>query len=904
MGLPPGTRIGSYEVVGPLGAGGMGEVYRARDARLGRDAAIKILPEAFLTDADRVARFEREARTLASLNHPNIAGIYGIEGSAIVMELVEGEDLSELLARGPVPLVDALKTARQIASALEAAHEQGIVHRDLKPANVKVRPDGTVKVLDFGLARPGGSGDASGSIANSPTMTSPATAFGMIIGTAAYMSPEQARGKAVDRRADVWAFGVVLYEMLSGRRAYPGSEVSDVLASVLKDTLPLDGVPPETPAAIRRLLRRCLEKDRADRLDSMATARLEIADAMAPGSDDAPAATAAVAPNRSRTMLIAAVAVIAASALTGFVVWRVRTPAPAQPIAFALAPPLGEVLQVNVNQPALAISNDGRRIVYAIGVVGKTLVVRSLDQFADLPLANLGTQPRSPFFSPDDKWLGYFAASSSGGGARLMKVAPTGGAPLEIATVQGNLRGASWGRDNTIVFASTAWESGLLRVSAEGGDPEVLTKPDTAAGEVDHQWPAMMPDGRHVVFTVSRVSTQGALELQRDIAVLDLATRNVRVIKQGASYPRLAATTHLLFVTDRGVFAAPFDPVACEFRGEAVRVIEDTVVKPSSGGADVEVSNAGVLTYIAGGSVTVRSLAWIDQHGVETPMSAPERGYQDFKLSPDGTRAVVTLTDGGESSIHVYDLTRGTLSRLTPPDEFGSAPVWSSDSRFVYYRSYSRGGRGFGLSRVSAAGGGSPELILVEKDNVTLTPTGATPDGRSLLLRTNAGVRTEVQILNLDGTPSPKRLVADPDGSEDGRVSPDGRWLAYTVRVGSGGGGQVFLRPFPNVTDSRVQVSINGGARPVWAANSRTIFYSGTRESGGIWRVDLAANGQLGKPVLMLAPDTDVSQVIDIATGGDRFVRIRPVIDKTKTNELRVVLNWFEFLKQKMAGGK
>ncbi|HQX82410.1 MAG TPA: serine/threonine-protein kinase, partial [Vicinamibacterales bacterium] len=288
MGLPPGTRIGSYEVVGPLGAGGMGEVYRARDARLGRDAAIKILPEAFLTDADRVARFEREARTLASLNHPNIAGIYGIEGSAIVMELVEGEDLSELLARGPVPLVDALKTARQIASALEAAHEQGIVHRDLKPANVKVRPDGTVKVLDFGLARPGGSGDASGSIANSPTMTSPATAFGMIIGTAAYMSPEQARGKAVDRRADVWAFGVVLYEMLSGRRAYPGSEVSDVLASVLKDTLPLDGVPPETPAAIRRLLRRCLEKDRGDRLDSMATARLEIADAMAPSSDDAP----------------------------------------------------------------------------------------------------------------------------------------------------------------------------------------------------------------------------------------------------------------------------------------------------------------------------------------------------------------------------------------------------------------------------------------------------------------------------------------------------------------------------------------------------------------------------------------------------------------------------------------
>jgi len=315
---------------------------------------------------------------------------------------------------------------------------------------------------------------------------------GMIIGTAAYMSPEQARGKAVDRRADAWAFGVVLYEMLSGRRAYPGSEVSDVLASVLKDTLPLDGVPPETPAAIRRLLRRCLEKDRADRLDSMATARLDIADAMAPGSDEALAATAAVAPNRSRTMLRTAAAVVVASAITGFIVWRVRTPEPAQPIAVALAPPRGEPLQINVNQPALAISHDGRRIAYIYGNAGSTLVIRSLDQFGEIPLTNLGEQPRSPFFSPDDKWLGYFSASSNSVGARLMKVAPTGGAPLEIAKVQGNLRGASWGRDNTIVFGSTAGESGLLRVSADGGDPEVLTQPDTAAGEVDHQWPRLV----------------------------------------------------------------------------------------------------------------------------------------------------------------------------------------------------------------------------------------------------------------------------------------------------------------------------------------------------------------------------------------------------------------------------
>jgi hypothetical protein len=411
-----------------------------------------------------------------------------------------------------------------------------------------------------------------------------------------------------------------------------------------------------------------------------------------------------------------------------------------------------------------------------------------------------------------------------------------------------------------------------------------------------------MPDGRHVVFSVSRSSTQGVLEVQRDLAVLELATRSVRVIRQGASYPRLVATGHLLFVTDRGVFAAPFDPVSCEFRGEAVRVIEDAAVKPTSGGADVEVSDAGVLTYIAGGSVTARSLAWIDERGVETPMSAPERGYQEFKLSPDGTRAVVITNDDGEASLQVYDLTRGSLSPLTT--EFGLAPVWSIDGRFVYYRSYTRGSRYFGLSRVSAAGGGSPELILAEKDNLPLTPTGATPDGRSLLVRTLVDGRPEIQILNLDGTPSPKRLVADPDGSEDGQVSPDGRWLAYRARVGSSGLGHVFLRPFPNVTDSRVQVSIDGGSRPVWAPNSRAIFFTGADRSG-IWRVDLSGNGQLGKPVMALAPSSsEVGQVIDIATGGERFVRIQPVIDSAKTNELRVVLNWFELLKQKMVAGK
>ncbi len=915
MALSPGSRVGSYEIVGPLGAGGMGEVYRARDNRLGRDAAIKILPDAFLNDADRVARFEREARTLASLNHPNIAQIYGIEGDgspagigetrppigpsvqALVMELVEGEDLSEILARGPVSLADALPIARQIASALEAVHEQGIVHRDLKPANVKVRPDGTVKVLDFGLARSGGSIDGSGSIANSPTMTSPATAFGMIIGTAAYMSPEQARGKAVDRRADVWAFGVVLYEMLSGRRAYPGSEVSDVLASVLKDTLPLDRVPADTPASIRRLLRRCLEKDRADRLDSMATARLEIADAMTPGRDDLANSTAESEPGRPRSMrptIIAGAAVVVASAVTAFIVWR--PPESPQPIAFALAPPGGETLQVNLNQPDLAISHDGRLIAYGHGGNDSTIVVRMLDEFGDRPLTNLGELPRSPFFSPDDQWLGYYSGPSNGVGARLMKVTPLGGTPIEIVPVGSNLRGAAWSQDDVIVFATGNLETGLSRVSASGGEPEVLTRPDATADEVDHFWPVIMPDGKHVVFSITR-RTAG-LDRATDLAVLDLATRKSRVIRKGGSYPRFVATGHLLFATDAGVYAAPFDPVACEFRGEAVRVIENVAYKTTSGAADFDVSDAGTLTFIAGSSASLRTLAWVDRNGTTTPIPAPPHTYDDVDVSPDGTKAALTRSDNGMPSLYVFDFARGSLTAITPPLHVGQFPVWSPNGRDVYYRGVVDGTAG--IYRVSAAGASAPVRILETQAGVNMGPTGITPDGQSLLLTVQAPPG-EIHLLNLAGNSSPTRLVADPVSSTNGLVSPDGRWVVYTVSAE--GPVNVFMRPFPNVNGDRVQVSVGVGTNPVWSSDSRAIYYV-EQGRNGVWRVDVAPNGQLGAPVSILPRRTADAQQIDYVTGAGRIIRVRPVETTGKGNELRVVLNWFEMLKQKMAGGK
>jgi len=897
MSLIPGTRIGSYEIVGPLGAGGMGEVYRARDARLGRDAAIKILPDAFVGDTDRVTRFEREARTLASLNHPNIAGIYGIEGSAIVMELVEGEDLADLLARGPVPLADALPIARQIASALEAAHEQGIVHRDLKPANVKVRPDGTVKVLDFGLARPGGSIDGSGTIENSPTMTSPATAFGMIIGTAAYMSPEQARGKVVDKRADVWAFGVVLYEMLSGRRAYAGNEVSDVLASVLKDTLPLERVPADTPASIRRLLRRCLEKDRADRLDSMATARLEIADAMTPGRDDVSARMALHDSDRPRVRrwaFIAAAAVVVGSALTGVIVWQVRTPAPVPPTALVLAPPGGVPIQLNANQPDLAISRDGRRIAFGGGASETAIVVRTLDGFDDRVLSNLGVGPRSPFFSPDDRWLGYFSGPSNGVGGRLMKVAPQGGTPVAIGLVGSNLRGASWGPDDTIVFASIDAQTGLLRVSASGGEPEVLTRPDAAADEADHRWPVIMPDGKHVVFTITR--GPGAQARGTDLAVLELATRTWRVIRKGGSYPRYVATGHLLFATDAGVYAAPFDPVACEFRGEALRVIEDVAYKPTSGAANFDVSDEGTLTYITGSLSGMRTLAWVEPNGSLTPIPAPPRTYEGVAVSPDGTKAVVTVADAGDPSLYVFDFARGSMTPITPPAQFSMSPVWSPDGRDVYYRGDEDGT--VSIYRVSAAGGSAPVRILEGTTDGNMAPSGLTPDGRSLIFSLSEEGRRETHVLNLAGGSLPTRLVADP-GSWGGKVSPDGRWIVYTVQTD--GPTAVFMRPFPDVTGDRVQVSIGEGENAIWSSDSRAIYYLGPGRRG-VWRVDVATNGQLGAPVVVLEGTRSALQ-FDVVTGTGRIIRVHQVEMAGKASELRVVLHWFERLKQTIAGG-
>ena len=539
MALAPETKLAEYEILAPIGAGGMGEVYRARDRKLGRDVAIKVLPDLFAADPERLARFEREAKLLASLNHDNIATLYGFGESDsirfLAMELVEGETLAERLDRGPMELEEALALFRQIALALEAAHEKGVIHRDLKPANVKITEDGKIKVLDFGLGKTLAPAPSEEDLSQSPTAAYSGTMGGVIMGTAPYMSPEQARGKTVDQRTDVWAFGCVLYEALTGKKPFEGETVTDTLAAVVRAEPEWSALPQTTPSSIRRLLRRALTKERARRLPHMGSARLEIDDA----GDETSVETVAE-PSRQRRLPLA-LAVLLLVAITGFAVWAITRPSAPRLVRLVISATPDEVLFRGGNPPSVAISPDGTHIIYRND--RRQLRIRALDRFEASSLANRGT---NPFVSPDGEWIGFFADGA------LKKVAIRGGPAITICRVDGFPRGASWGPDDTIVFAF-AGSNGLRRVSALGGEPETLTVVDRESGETNHRWPEVLPDGEAVVFEVDR---SGGIEAS-SIAVLSLGTGDVRELLTGGSFPRYAPTRHLVYAGLNTLWAAP-----------------------------------------------------------------------------------------------------------------------------------------------------------------------------------------------------------------------------------------------------------------------------------------------------------------------------------------------------------
>ena len=675
MPLTSGTRLGSYEIKDSLGDGGMGEVYRARDTKLHRDVAIKVLPEVFAGDPDRLGRFEREAHTLAALNHPNIAQIYGLEGSALVMELVDGEDLAARIARGALPLDESLAVARQVADALEAAHDHGIIHRDLKPANIKVRADATVKVLDFGLAKAIAHPEtgAANRAVMLATVTSPMmTHAGIILGTAAYMAPEQARGHAVDKRADIWAFGCVVYEMLTGRRAFGGDNVTDTMAAVVRGEPDWAALPGDTPASIRRLLRRCLEKDRKRRLADAADARLEIEAAQSPDADDG---RIVAAPQQARRLAVPIVATAIVSLLAGAaVVWRAtRSTPPAAPVVrLQAALPAQTTLSIGVVGSEVAISPDGARIMYvAQGATSSPpqLFVRTMDRGETSPIA--GTeQALSPFFSPDGEMVAFARDGS------LLRIGVRGGSATTIcAGCAPGFLGGAWAEDGTIVFARGGGGGGLLRLRQDGQISPVTSRAD---GESRHGFPSILPGGA-VIFTAYHDGNVPA-----DIVVMDPKTGQRRVLVRGGHQPRYVPPGYLVFSTAGALHAVRFDLSRLEVVGTPVPVV-DRVITKTTGGTDFAVSRNGSLLYASGDPVTpVDTFAWVDRDGREEAIRVPPHVYVMVRVSPDGQYAVFDARDE-DFDLWLWDFRRRTMERLTSQPESDGYPVWSrNENRRLY----------------------------------------------------------------------------------------------------------------------------------------------------------------------------------------------------------------------------
>ena len=896
-----GETLGPYRVLEKLGEGGMGEVYRARDPKLARDVALKVLPESFASDPERLGRFEREARALASLNHPNIAQIYEIEEApppspgqsgvrALVMEFVEGEDLAGRLARGPMSADEALPIVRQIAEALDAAHGAGIVHRDLKPANVMVRDDGTVKLLDFGVAR---ALDAAGPVSeptgrdpgNMPTVTTPAemTRAGVILGTAAYMAPEQARGKPVDDRADIWAFGCVLYEMLTGRRLFAGETVSEVLAAVLRQEIEWTALPADTPEAVRRLLARCLVRDPKRRLRDIGDALLDLEPETGPGASAGTAPVAGVARRRS---VLAWFAGIAAAALLGVVGgWLLRVPpAPTMPVTrFEVHLPASHTLYVGLNA-GLALSPDGQRVaIGAFATDSPELLVRTLDEFAPhvLPGTEHGT---TPFFSPDGQWIGYLATDR-----KLRKVRASGGQPEVISAAPAATAGA-WGPTGTIVFDSP---TGLMQVSADGGTPAPLTKVATGSGEIGHLAPRWLPDGRAVLFTVlGRAGSQ--------LAVVPA--------EGGAHRTLLDGTTALGIVEGRlvhgcgsAIVATPFDLEHLTAGAPAQVLVTD--VRRAGPRVLADLATNGTLAFQPAFSSDY-ALVWLTRAGLVVPAFGERAAYDAPRLAPDGGRVAVGISDDdGGSDVWIVDLQRGTRVRLTS-DGRSRFPIWLRDGKRVLVTTTRDDGRSE-VRSLSSDGTASPEVVGASER--LMHAESVSPDGGVLAVaeRIDGAAwpailgRRHFSFLPLGDT---RRLsLSLPEGVVGAVYSPDGRWLACAAD--ESGLRAIHLIP-AHGTGPRVLVSSSGGWQPAWSPDGHELYY---RASNRIMRVGVdPVTGRVSQPTPLFDSaftsfrGSDLFRAqYDVARDG-RFLMVR---SEGPRDQVRVVLNLHTVLQQPSASG-
>jgi eukaryotic-like serine/threonine-protein kinase len=876
--IAAGSRIGPYEILSALGAGGMGEVYRARDSRLGREVAIKVLPDTFARDPERMARFGREAQLLASLNHPHIASVYGVEETngvrALVMELVDGPTLAERIAAGPIPVDEALPLARQMTDALEAAHDRGVIHRDLKPANIKLTAGGQVKVLDFGLAKAVEPSHGSGELAHSPTM-SVGTQAGLVLGTAAYMSPEQARGRPTDRRTDIWGFGCVLFEMLTGRPTFGGESVTDLIAAIVKEDPDWAALPADTPPAIRHLLRRCLKRDQKQRLHDIGDARLEIEEAIANPGSSAHAASAGVRRGDRRLLVGLAAAAVLFLGIAGVLAWRITRPVAALPIIHFTINTAAGLELAPAGFPVVALSPDERRIAYTAARDGgeSQIYVRLLDSAAVTALA--GTERADkPFFSPDGRWIAFTADN------KLKKVSVDGGQPVTLCDAEWG--GGWWGADDSIVF-TPHYTSGLWKVRASGGTPEKLTDPDTSKGELGHWWPQLLPDGRHVLFTA--FSTP--LERSR-IVVYAIESRTQRVVAEGAVFGRYAASGHLLMARAESIVALPFDPVRAETVGAEVPVLDDVGRYLTNGVAQFGVSPNGMLAFVPRSEQDVNSeLVWLDRKGNATPALTLRRRISEARLSPDNRRLALTIEDDNRD-LWTYDFDRGVLGRVTfgAASDFGAR--WTPDGRRVFFASEKPVFHVYGKPAVGTA----PDEPFVAGAYDTV-PYAVSPDGRFLVYReSHPKTRDDLWLLPLSGDRKPKPLVNGQFDEYGGDISPDGRWLAYTSE--ESGRPEVFVQPFPEATD-RWQISSGGGQSARWSPDGRELMYAALNPTRLV-----AVAVRPGSEFAAGAPSTvHVGRLLDYDIARDGRVLLVRRDSQAPPPSIHIVLNWFEELRAK-----
>ena len=890
MTLAAGTRLGPYEILSPLGAGGMGEVYRARDAKLNREVAIKVLPEAVAEDAERLARFQREAQVLAALNHPHIAAIYGLEKvgnfEALVLELVEGETLAERIAAGPIPIDEALAIARQIADALEAAHDKGIVHRDLKPANVKVTPQGKVKVLDFGLAKALTGDRSSPDVTHSPTLTAAATQAGVVIGTAAYMSPEQARGKAVDKRADIWAFGTVLFEMLSGRKAFEGETVSDTLAAVLKTDPDWSALPPQTPAIVRKVLRRCLERDRDRRLHDIADVRIEIEEGRDSGVESGsplPPAARPASPFRRLLLAVGALIVFLAGLGVGSrLLSRSAVPQAASPVRFTIRPPAPVK---DILNPALA--SDGTFVVYEGRIEGQSRLFLHRFDALDSRLLPGSEGASLPFVSPDGRWIGFKQ------GGKLKKVAVAGGDALTLCEVPGGST-AAWLADGTVLF-SPSWLDGLWTVSSEGGKTRRLTTLDTAHGEKGHFWPRPLPGGRSALFTVWRA---GAGLNDSSIAVVDVATGKHRILFPGAD-ARPMPPGHVVYYRAGAYHAIPFDFTALRAMGDPVPVLSEAAeLNPDAGNQlPVDVSSTGALVFVPGHLYSEGTLAWAEPGRAAERLSFAPHSYDSMSLSPDGRVLAAATLEGGAWVMRLLDLERGTDERLEVSGG-NTSVVWRPDGRGIAFKS-TRKGDFDTYWKDLAAGGPDEPLLTSEADE---TPYAWTPDGRRLVVTVSEPDGSyPVRLLTIGESGKLPTVVPGLVNVRGASVSRDGRWLAFSSD--HSGASEVYVQPFPG-PGKAVRVSRAGGSQPLWSPDGRELFFRRGDEIIALsFRSEAEGFVAGDERVVLRAPMVNNYAWPLISPDGKRFLILERTAEP-QPPQLRVVLNWATEVDQKAAAKK